>query len=170
MSRFFYTDIGESEFSGYYTTMYQIQDTLKSLHEHRLKDFDNNANQAYIEFFGVMQALFVPQDSICELYNIITGSKLDTKGLPYWNILRDLRNKTVGHPSKKHIPKCKPLIRTFMPRGNLSYKRLKFEQWQSPNLITHPEVDLGRKIDGYALEASGKLEIILDTMKLKWNS
>jgi hypothetical protein len=58
------------------------------------------------------------------------------------------------------------------------YSLFQYEQWEKPNSlsqlnnimdhITHPEVELGKLIDGYAKEAKDKLMEILQFLKKQW--
>lgn len=164
---YFFDDSNEELYSGYYTSMYLIQDTAESLVYHREKGFIGGPHQSYIEFWGVMQAVFILQDSILELYLCVSGSKFNSKNLSSWQELRELRNSTAGHPSKKEQPKSKPITRTFMGRTFGNYQEIKFEQWVSPDKVTHPVVDLGALIDKFGAEAADMMGEILDIMKNK---
>jgi hypothetical protein len=61
-------------FAAFYTTMFLIQDTAEAVDAHMQTGFSSNAMAAYIEFWGVMQALVVQEDAIIELYKSIFGS------------------------------------------------------------------------------------------------
>ena len=164
----FFDDSREELYSGYYTSMYLIQDTSESIDCHREKDFSGGPRQSYIEFWGVMQAIFILQDSISELYFSVSGVKYSSKHLSNWHELRNLRNSTAGHPSKKDRPTSKPTTRTFMGRSFGKYQAIKFEQWASPGNVTHPVVDLGGLIDNFGKEAAGVMSEILSIMKSNW--
>lgn len=175
---FFFDDAQEERYAAYYTSMYLLQDTTESLIDHRQKGFSNDPFEAYIQFWGVMQAVFIQQDSICELYWAIKNAKLDWNNLTSWKKLRKLRNICAGHPAKKDRPKQSPLTRTFMGRSFGDYSSFHYEQWRKPNSfsqpnnkmdnITHPEVELGKLIDDYAKEAKNKLMEILQSFKKQW--
>jgi proline iminopeptidase len=66
-------------YAAYYMSMYLLQDTGEALHGHRQHGFSAGAMQAYLEFWGVMQALVIQQDAICELYQAVKGCKLAIK-------------------------------------------------------------------------------------------
>lgn len=176
--KFFFGGAQEERFAAYYTSMYLLQDTTESLMVHRQKGFSTDPFEAYIEFWGVMQAIIIQQDSICELYWAIKNAKLDWSNLTSWKKLRNLRNICAGHPAKKDHPKQSPLTRTFMGRSFGNYSSFHYEQWHKPNSlsqpnsimdhITHPEVELGKLIDDYAREAKDKLMEILQYLKKQW--
>lgn len=166
--KFFFAAAQEERYAAYYTSMYLLQDTTESLMAHRTKDFSSDPFEAYIEFWGVMQALFIQQDSISELYEAVTGGPLKTHNLTSWQSLRTVRNTCAGHPAKKNLPKTSPLSRTFMGRGFGGYSAVTYEQWQSGSSISHPTVDLGALIDSYATEAESQLTAVLQSMKQQW--
>jgi hypothetical protein len=166
--QFFFATTQEERYAAYYTSMYLLQDTTESLMAHRAKGFSSDPFEAYIEFWGVMQALFIQQDSISELHKAVTGGHLKMSNLSSWQSLRTLRNTCTGHPAKKDQPKTSPLSRTFMGRRFGNYSAVTYEQWQSGGSISHPTVDLGALIDSYATEAESQVAAILQSMKQQW--
>lgn len=166
--QFFFAAPQEERYAAYYTSMYLLQDTTESLMVHRSKGFSSDPFEAYIEFWGVMQGLFIQQDSISELHEAVIGSALDTRNLGSWHALRNLRNTCAGHPAKKARPKTSPLSRTFMGRSFGNYSAISYEQWQSGGSISHPVVDLGALIDSYAIEAETQLASVLQSMRMQW--
>lgn len=165
---FFFAAVQEERYAAYYTSMYLLQDTTESLMTHRAQGFSSNPFEAYIEFWGVMQALFIQQDSISELHEAVTGNPLNTVNLVSWQELRTLRNTCAGHPAKKDRPKASPISRTFMGRGFGGYSAITYEQWQSGGGTSHPRVQLGALIDNYAIEAETKMVAVLQSMKQQW--
>ena len=153
---FFFAPENKERYSGYYTSMYLIADTHEGLVSHRKKGFSTDNFIAYIEFWGVMQAIFIQQDAIAELYWSTTGCKLETSLLKKRQAIRTLRNTCAGHPAKKDQPKKTPLTRTFMGRDFGDYNNFHYEQWQSPDKISHPQVQLGNLIEEYEFEAPFK--------------
>lgn len=176
--KFFFDAAQEERYAAYYTSMYLLQDTTESLFVHRKRGFSNDIHEAYIEFWGIMQAIIIQQDSILELYEAVTGSKLDTKALTSWQKIRSLRNTCAGHPAKRDLPKSKPLTRTFMGRQFCEYSSLTYEKWEKPKYagssssllanISHPKVDLGKMIDSYEKEATDIMTKILKFMESEW--
>lgn len=168
--QFFCDPAQEERYAAYYTSMYLLQDTTESLFTHRERKFSSDPHQAYIEFWGVMQALVIQQDSIAELYEAVVGTSLDTLTLKSWQSLRQLRNTCAGHPSRKDRPKTSRLTRSFMGRGFGGYSQFTYEQWEAPDNVTQPRVMLGALIDEYAKEAEGQLVKVLQSMKQQWQT
>jgi hypothetical protein len=90
----FYKEEQKDTYAAYYTSMYLIQDTGEAILEHMENDFSDNPLQAYLEFWGVMQATLIQQDAICEIYKAIIGKKLESDRLMAWQNLRDKRNSS----------------------------------------------------------------------------
>ncbi len=52
----------------------------------------------YLHVYGTLQAMFVQQDAIRDLWQIVIGRPIDVSGLPVWAHVREWRNRLVGHP------------------------------------------------------------------------
>jgi hypothetical protein len=165
---FFFDSAQKERFAAYYTSMYLLQDTAESLFSHREKGFSSNPFEAYIEFWGVMQALIIQQDAISELFEAITGAKLSTGKLSSWQALRVLRHTCAGHPAKKDHPKNSPIKRTFMGRNFGTYSMITYEEWQAGRGISHPTIRYGDLVDEYTKEAESCLLEALSSMKQQW--
>lgn len=175
---FFFNSSREERYAAYYTSMYLILNATESLWVHRRKGFSQDPHEAYLEFWGVMQAIIIQQDSICELYWAINDVKLNWNDLRSWKKIREIRNICAGHPAKKDRPSDKPRMRTFMGRSFGNYSSFHYEQWEKPmstpksnNIfgnIKHPEIKFGKLIDEYSEEATNKLIKILQSMKKRW--
>jgi len=165
---FFLADPQAEKYAGYYTSMYLIQDTAESLDAHRIKDFSSCPFQAYIEFWGVMQALIIQQDSISELYEAVTSKSLDINKLTFWKEIRKLRNVCAGHPARKDRPKTDPMSRTFLGRNFGGYSLISYEQWIKGGTQQFVKVELGKLIDNYAIDAKIALVEIFDFFEKQW--
>jgi hypothetical protein len=165
---FFFLDENEDRYSGYYTSMYLIQDTTEALQAHRIRGFSSDPLEAYIEVWGVLQALYIQQDAIAELYRSIADRRLNTSSITSWKELRGLRNTCAGHPARKDRPTSQPVTRTFLGRHLGTYSAFQYEQWKSPDEISHPTIDLGALIDDYETEATGVMQKIHKLMSNTW--
>jgi hypothetical protein len=97
---FFKADHAEA-YAAYYTAMYLIQDTGESVQSHMKRGFSSDPWLAYIEFWGVMQAIFMQQDAIKELYKAVIRAELEPAKESDWSKIRDVRNLCAGHPAKR---------------------------------------------------------------------
>ena len=155
------------DFAAFYTSKYLIQDTGEAVWSHMRAGFSRNPMVAYIEFWGVMQALFIQQDAICEIHRAIFGKVPNLPKPSAWHDLRDLRNRSAGHPAKKDGKKG--TLRSFMGRMPIYYERIVYEQYDSASRkITHPNIDLRAMIRSYDAQAADILSAVLSEVKLKW--
>jgi hypothetical protein len=153
------------EFAAYYTSNYLVQDTSEALWRHRQKGFSPDPLQAYIEFWGVMQALVIQQDAISELHRLFIGDDLNTAALPSWKQLREKRVLCAGHPANAK----RGTRRTFMGRRFGGYEAIKVEEWDAATQTSsHPTFNLGKLLEDYDIEAGAVLDEILAAMKQKW--
>ena len=166
--KFFFATAQEERYAAYYTSMYLLQDTTESLMAHRKNGFSFDPMKGYIEFWGVMQALIIQQESISELYEAVVGISLSTTNLSSWQLLRKFRNTCVGHPAKKDRPKSSPLSKAFMGREFGDYSNISYEQWQKGGGFATSTFSLGTIIDCYTTEADSVLAAVLQSMSRQW--
>lgn len=130
--KYFFHDAHEEEYAAYYTSMYLLQDSTETLLQHRQRGFSSSPLDVYLEFWGVMQAIIIQQDSIAEIYTVLVQQDLSPKDkdLKSWLQVRELRNICAGHTARRDRPKSAPLTRTFMGRAFGGYDEIEYEQWQ----------------------------------------
>jgi len=156
------------DFAAYYTAMYLIQDTGEAVHAHMSSGFSTKPLQAYLEFWGVMQAVIIQQDAVSELYRVVKGSKLMISKSSAWTKLRNVRNACAGHPANRTVGVSAPQ-RTFMGRSFGGYDQVTYELWQVGGAQpTHPTFNLRQMINDYDGEAGAILQGVLAAMKSKW--
>ena len=168
--QYFFDSSHEDEYVAYYNSMYLLFDTTEALWQHREHGFSRDPLLAYIEFWGVMQAAIIQQDSIAENHQVVVGKSLDPEaaGLASWQEIRRVRNTCAGHPARRDKPKRAPMTRTFMGRAFGNYDSITYEQWQQGVGMTHPRIQLGALFDAYAIEVELQLANVLAAMKQRW--
>jgi hypothetical protein len=166
-TEYFFKEQYQQAYAAYYTAMYLILDTGESVCEHMKRGFSSDPHTAYIEFWGVMQAIFIQQDAISELYEAVIGSELKIPENSAWSQIRGVRNLCAAHPAKRGH---KSPQRTFMGRNFGNYNRIQYELWDArvPTQPSHPTFDLGAMIKSYDDEAAQTLRAVLDAMAAKW--
>ncbi len=152
-------------FAAYYTSMYLIQDTGEAIYSHMKQGFSNDPMNAYIEFWGVMQAIIIQQDAICELYHAVTGKELVWSKLTAWVELRKTRNSCAGHPANQGRG-VQAHRRSFIGRMGMTYENIKYEMWDADTeQTTFPKINLKKMIYEYDKEASSVLQDVLESIK-----
>jgi hypothetical protein len=148
------------EFEIYCIAKDTIQDTAEALMAHREKGFASDVSRRYIEYYGVLQAVYMQQDAIQALFKLFLPSRpLDFSSLPVWKELRDLRNDTVGHPVGR---------RKRLNRNVIGYDRVNY-MWCPGDTIASwksRDVNLTTLLDAYDTEAAGVLKLIHHELEL----
>ena len=119
----------EDDFAAYYTSMVLLQDTAEAILAHRAKDFPDVPLQAYIEFWGVMQTVFIQKDALGGLYRVLCGEKLEPGGFPFWGEIRDKGNDLAGRPPKKDRPRKHGVRRSFFGAHAIKYSGVRYDQY-----------------------------------------
>jgi len=137
-----------------------IQDTAETLLRHREVGFSNEPTKSYLEFWGVLQAIFVLQDAIQEMHYSLTGkSRLPnefTDGGRIWHRLRNLRNDAVGHPTRRGRSPVKRCVTGRQPKSYLSITLTFYEVGS----VWNENLRLGQLLDDFDLEASAMLSTL----------
>ncbi len=161
----------DSKFTQHYTCMYLIQDTAENIATHREKGFTHNKTGYYLDYLelvGLLQIIYIQQDSITNLHSLFSDFKIEKKDTIHWNEIRGLRNSFIGHPSKSEFDKNIGLQYSFIGRQPISYSHFTYENYQAKNhnnsdpfsAISHPRINLGEMIDDYEKEAVSILKKI----------
>lgn len=142
------------DFEKYCIAKDTIQDTAEGLLEHRKQGFTDDVYRRYIEYYGVLQAVYMQQDAITALFKLfMTPEAIDFDALPNWCELRALRDDTVGHP----VGRLKRLNRNGIAYNCVNYQwcpGTNISSWGSKN------VNLAALLDKYDPEAANVLESI----------
>lgn len=165
---FFFRSENADAYAAYYTSMYLIQDTGEAVLTHMARGFAPDPLQAYLEFWGVMQAIDIQQDAIFQVHEAVVGGPPTIQSGSAWAQLRDTRHLCAGHPAKRAHGVPAPQ-RTFMGRGFGTYDRIQYELWDaSTGQTAHPVFNLRQMINRYDAEASAVLGGVLSAMKSRW--
>ena len=138
---YFFTSANAAPYAAYYTSMYLIQDTGEAILPDMHRGFSPDPMLAYIEFWGVMQAICIQQDAIFELHDAVVGTTPKIGPSSHWAILRDVRNLCAGHPANRSHKV--PTQRAFMGRNFGTYSNITYEVWDArTQQPSHPTFNL----------------------------
>lgn len=84
--------------------------------------------EVYLEIFGLLQALFLQQDTVLHLAEALEF-EVGIDEYPRLKEIREIRNDAVGHPTKRGNP-----VRSwnFIIQHSLSYEAFEIMAWHSP--------------------------------------
>jgi hypothetical protein len=75
-----------------------LDDTALALHSY-VSHGHSDQGLAYLEAFGVLQALTIQQDAVRKLHEILTGASINLEAAyPELKEVRDIRVRVAGHP------------------------------------------------------------------------
>ena len=87
------------EWNRYCVSIDTLGDTVEALTHFESEGFGKTIQEKYLRLYGVLQAVFLQQDSITNLYEIFVDKFENIiLNIDYWKEIRELRNLTVGHP------------------------------------------------------------------------
>jgi hypothetical protein len=84
-----------------------IEDTEDAITAYKENDFGEGKPSHYLAVYGLLQAIYVQQDAVINLCEAL-GIKDKINNYPKLIEIREIRNDTVGHPTKRDQKKGKP--------------------------------------------------------------
>lgn len=162
----------ESHLDEWYTlcvAMNTLGDTCLSLEYYEASGIGDEYGEKYLKLYGLLQAIFLQQDSIRQIYRIFLGNNLQPDSDSAWIIIRDLRNLTIGHPIEK---KCKTgTKRCFISRVTIRGDGFQLMVWNKDKEQKEFEkVDLKALYEKYKTEAVKHLKNICQAQIIKWGA
>ncbi len=119
-----------------------IADTLVIFKFYRDKDVSTKIGEKYLRIYGVLQAIFVQQDALRHLLDSLNLSSAIPLDDPELKKIRNIRNESIGHPTKQGGGKSYHVIRQsenmddqFLLASYFSDGRSEFKEIDVNNLI-----------------------------------
>ncbi|MBI5559709.1 MAG: hypothetical protein HY883_00330 [Deltaproteobacteria bacterium] len=135
-------------------------DSCLALEYYESSGVGKDDGEKYLKLYGMLQAIFLQQDSIRQIHRILVGNDLHLDSGSAWMKTRDLRNLTVGHPIEKKNKGGK-VSRCFISRVSISSRGFDLIIWDKDERETrHDNVDFASLYNEYKLEATGILNNI----------
>ena len=169
----------DDDFAAFYTARYLIEDCELAIDEQMEDGISGSYGLAYVQVFGLLQSVFVQQDSITALRFVVGCSENAGKVQGFggaWKEIRDLRNRITGHPICQGNSSLKR--RSFLSRSELprALKKLKYQTYSNPTgdfsnvsrAISYHEVDLSDLISRYRRQSTCILYCTLREIRKQW--
>jgi hypothetical protein len=152
------------EWSALCVAMDTLEDTCCALGCYESNGLGMDIGEKYLRLYGFMQAVFLQQDSINKMYQLLVKSNLINEKNSPWSRIRALRNLTVGHPVEKNdkgeIKRC------FISQATISNSGFQLLVWnRRKGDIDFEDVDLNSLYEEYKSEAIIHLNVILQAIK-----
>jgi hypothetical protein len=144
-----------------------LDDTCLAIEDYESHGIGNSDAQKYLRLYGLLQGVFLQQDSIRHLYKTFVGTSLVPLPDSAWAEIRDLRNLTVGHPIEKK--NGQGIRRCFISRVTIRSDGFQLIVWNKEKNVDEIEtVDFKSLYERYKSEAVTFLETIWQTLAAKW--
>jgi hypothetical protein len=155
------------EWNGICAAMDILDDTCLALEDYESHGIGNSDSEKYLRLYGLLQGVFLQQDSIRHLHKAFVGTALAPTSDSAWAEIRDLRNLTVGHPIEKKNGQV--ITRCFISRVTIRSDGFQLIVWNKErNVDEIKSVDLRSMHERYKSEAVTFLESICKTLAATW--
>jgi hypothetical protein len=125
---------------------------------------DNGTN--YLLIYGALQVLFVQQDAVEDLAKALTMLNVTYKRSELLTKIREIRNDSIGHPTKRDLPKKDgPGPSNLMVRMSLSHRRFDLVKNYEDGRTEYLDVDIVDLIRKQRANLAATLTGIADKLK-----
>lgn len=155
------------EWNGICAAMDILDDTCLAIEDYESHGIGNSDSEKHLRLYGLLQGVFLQQDSIRYLHKAFVGTSLAPTHDSAWAEIRDLRNLTVGHPIEKK--NGQGITRCFISRVTIRSDGFQLIVWNKErNVDEIKSVDLRSLHERYKSEAVTFLESICKTLAATW--
>ena len=146
-----------------------LGDSCLALGHYEASGIGDDYGEKYLKLYGLLQAVFLQQDSIRQLHRTFLENELQADPDSAWVGIRELRNLTVGHPIEKRIKAGTK--RCFISRISISSDRFKLIVCnKDDDRDEFEDVDFKHLYESYKSEAIQHLEKVHQAQHSKWGS
>jgi hypothetical protein len=144
-----------------------LEDSCLALQYYEASGIGDEYGERYLKLYGLLQAVFLQQDSIRQLYRTFVGTHLESDSHSAWMRIRDLRNLTVGHPIEKRDKTGTK--RCFISRVTIETDEFRLRVWnKDEGRYEFEDVDLKHLYESYKSEAIEHLEEVHRAQLNRW--
>lgn len=155
------------EWNGICAAMDILDDTCLAIEDYESHGIGNSDSEKHLRLYGLLQGVFLQQDSIRYLHKAFVGTSLAPTHDSAWAEIRDLRNLTVGHPIEKK--NGQGITRCFISMVTIRSDGFQLIVWNKErNVDEIKSVDLRSLHERYKSEAVTFLESICKTLAATW--
>jgi len=146
-----------------------LGDTCLALEYYEASGIGDEYGEKYLKLYGMLQAIFLQQDSIRRIYQVFLKSDLQPDSDTAWMRIRELRNLTVGHPVEKRDKD--ETKRCFVSRVTIQNNGFQLMIWnKEKEQKEFEDVNLKSLYEEYKTDAIEYLKSIYQTQIIKWGT
>ncbi len=143
------------------SSLWVVSDTIEAIKDYVNSEYPEKIGLKYIYTYGLLEALYIQQDAVRHLSEAFELKYEPTDEL---NKVRNVRNLTVGHPTKQMKNKEGKLYCSYISRYTLCKGGFQFEKNNGTGDIIFEQVNLLELIDIQLDEIHHKYEILIQTL------
>jgi hypothetical protein len=152
------------EWSALCVAMDTLDDTGIALEYFEGQGLGKDDGEKYLKLYGLLQGIFLQQDSIRQLHRELGGQELTPSPDTGWMKIRELRNVTVGHPINSNGNKSCLISRVTI--GKNGFQVIVWNKAKKANEIETTNFNL--LYEHYKSGAIIHLESIYKAETIKW--
>lgn len=131
-----------------------IGDGVVALRSYEKHGFGGRQGERYLRLFGLLQCVFMQQDSIRFLGKQVARAEISPAKTDAWSKVRELRNRIGGHPAERG---------GAVARASIRDNQLLVIHWANASKSEH--IKIRDWVSDYVREAAGYLEKVCETVK-----
>jgi hypothetical protein len=121
------------------------------------------AGARYLTTYGLLQAFFIQQDAVFHLCKAL-GTQHELKSYPKLEAIREIRNISIGHPTKVDRPKSVPISHHFISRISMSSLGFQLLSFYDDGTSSSRNVEIGPLIADQHMELSKILTEVIEEL------
>jgi hypothetical protein len=162
------TNVYLNKTKGYWEQLWACMDTLGDT-EIAIKEFfklssDDFEKSPYLFLYGLLQSLILQQDSVINMKESLFGTNANQQLSATLFNVRNIRNLTIGHPTKNEKSYKGIKVYCTINRSTLSKNGFEYIIWK-PSTIDSKSINFNELVDEQRKVLVGELEEILNKLK-----
>jgi hypothetical protein len=153
----------KADFSQLCSSLDVIEDSEQAIAAFQETDFGKNVALGYLATYGLLQSLFLQQDAVTHLCEAL-GVQLDRHKYPSLSEIREIRNASVGHPTKQG-GKNRPRAFNHISQASMSREGFDLLTFKENGQYENKAVDLCKLIADQQSAIQGILHNVVETLE-----
>lgn len=153
----------KADFSQLCSSLDVIEDSEQAISAFQETDFGKDVALGYLATYGLLQALFLQQDAVIHLCEAL-AIPLDRSKYPSLAQVREIRNASVGHPTKQG-GKNRPTAYNHISQASMSREGFNLLTFKENGQYESKDVDLSKLIGDQRNSIECILHSVVDALE-----